>query len=65
MREKQFFINLKDEEIPWDKSDPRYSAFWENEKKKVKDGIEIEEVLENDEFTIMDEIVFEHEEESN
>jgi len=33
--------------------------------KYQKDGIEIEEVLENDEFTIMDEIVFEHEEESN
>jgi len=30
-----------------------------------KDGIEIEEVLENDEFTVMDEIIFEHEEESN
>jgi hypothetical protein len=33
--------------------------------KYQKDGIEIEEVLENDEFTIMDEIVFEHVEESN
>ena len=33
--------------------------------KYQKDGIEIEEVLENDEFTVMDEIVFEHVEESN
>ena len=32
--------------------------------KYQKDGIEIEEVLENDEFTVMDEIVFEHIEES-
>jgi hypothetical protein len=33
--------------------------------KYQKDGIEIEEVLENDEFTIMDEIIFEHVEGSN
>lgn len=33
--------------------------------KYQKDGIEIEEVLENDEFTVMDEIIFEHVEESD
>ena len=31
----------------------------------TKDGIEYEVTLENDEFSIMDEIVFEHEEEEN
>lgn len=30
-----------------------------------KDGVEHEEVLDNDEFTIMNEIVFEHVEEEN
>lgn len=29
----------------------------------IKDGVEVEEVLENDDFTVMDEIVFEHVEE--
>lgn len=33
--------------------------------KYEKDGKEIEELLENDEFTVMDEIVFEHIEEDN
>jgi hypothetical protein len=33
--------------------------------KYIKDGVEVEEVLENDDFTIMDEIVFEHIEEDN
>lgn len=30
-----------------------------------KDDVEVEEVLENDDFTIMEEIVFEHIEENN
>lgn len=38
----KLFINMKNEEIPWDKTDPRYSVFWENEKEKVKNGIEID-----------------------
>lgn len=38
----KLFINMKPEEIPWEKTDPRYSAFWENEKEKVKNGIEID-----------------------
>jgi hypothetical protein len=33
--------------------------------KYIKNGVEVEEVLENDEFTVMDEIVFEHIEEEN
>jgi hypothetical protein len=33
--------------------------------KYIKDNIEVEEVFENDDFTIMDEIVFEHIEEEN
>lgn len=33
--------------------------------KYEKDGKEIEEIMENDEFTVMDEIVFEHIEEDN
>jgi hypothetical protein len=33
--------------------------------KYIKNGVEVEEVLENDDFTIMDEIVFEHIEEDN
>lgn len=33
--------------------------------KYTKDGIEYEELMENDEFTIIDEIVFTHVEESN
>lgn len=38
----QFYINLKEEDIPRDKKDPRYSAFWANEKEKVKRGVEID-----------------------
>lgn len=33
--------------------------------KYQKDGIEYEEVLDNDEFTVMEEIVFEHVEENS
>jgi len=33
--------------------------------KYKKDGEEIEELVENDDFTVMDEIVFEHIEEDN
>lgn len=38
----KLFRNMKDSEIPWEKSDPRYSAFWENERQKVLNGIEID-----------------------
>lgn len=31
----------------------------------TKNGVEVEEVIENDDFTVMDEIVFEHVEEEN
>jgi hypothetical protein len=36
------FRNMKQSEIPWEKEDPGYSAFWENEKDKVKNGVEID-----------------------
>lgn len=33
--------------------------------KYTKDGVEVEELLDNEDFVILDEIVFEHVEESN
>lgn len=33
--------------------------------KYIKNGVEVEEILENDDFTVMDEIIFEHVEEEN
>lgn len=38
----KLFRNMNQDEIPWEKTDPGYSAFWENEKEKVKNGIEID-----------------------
>lgn len=33
--------------------------------KYIKDGVEVEELFNNEDFTVMDEIVFEHVEEDN
>jgi hypothetical protein len=33
---------MKQNQIPWEKEDPGYSAFWENEKEKIKNGVEID-----------------------
>jgi len=33
--------------------------------KYIKDGAEVEEMIDNEDFTVMDEIVFEHVEENN
>lgn len=38
----KLFINMNPSEIPWEKTDPRYSAFWENEKEKVKNGVDVD-----------------------
>jgi hypothetical protein len=40
-------------------------AFASNVRYTIEDGTEVEELMENDEFTIIDEIVFTHIEESN
>jgi len=42
MKQPQLFINMKDEDIPWDEKDSRYISFWDNELNKVKNGITID-----------------------
>lgn len=42
IKNPKLFIHLNKEDIPTDKSDSRYSVFWENEWNKVKNGIEID-----------------------
>ena len=36
------YINMKQEDIPTDKNDPRYKPFWEEEKRKVLEGVTID-----------------------
>ena len=38
----QLFFKMAPDSVPWEKEDPGYSAFWENEKSKVERGIIID-----------------------
>jgi len=42
MKQAKLFINMSEESIPWSKNDPRYSDFWNEEKRKVKEGVIID-----------------------
>jgi len=38
----QLFINMDPKDIPQDKTDPRYKSFWEEEKRKVLEGVTVD-----------------------
>lgn len=41
-KKPQLYINMDPKDIPMKEADPRYDAFWENEEKKVLEGITID-----------------------